>query len=104
MPIVRGMLMSVYEVMLGEAATFVQRKWTAAKQEAIAAMLPTGERDGLECETCCICQELVDPAAANPIALLKCGHYFHRECILGWDRSICAICRAAHSLRDIQIV
>ena len=43
-------------------------------------------------ETCSICLEAMD--AASNVLTLKCGHSFHRECVLNQHGRKCALCRA----------
>ena len=43
-------------------------------------------------ETCSICLEVMD--AASNVLTLKCGHSFHRECVLKQHGRKCALCRA----------
>ena len=43
-------------------------------------------------ETCSICLEVMD--AASNVLTLKCGHSFHRECVLNQRGRKCALCRA----------
>ena len=44
-------------------------------------------------ETCPICLEVMDAASENHVKL-KCGHSFHRECVLNQHGRKCALCRA----------
>ncbi len=51
--------------------------------------------DDKDCE-CIICTDKLNDEVLNyDIAILKCGHYFHKHCILKWfNRSKkCPICR-----------
>ena len=46
-------------------------------------------------ETCSICLEVMD--AASNVLTLKCGHIFHRECVLNQRGRKCALCRVTIS-------
>jgi Ring finger domain len=54
-----------------------------------------------EDDLCVICQDKVDPSLSEPIIILTCKHFFHRECIEGYQTVCpnlrCPLCRMESS-------
>jgi hypothetical protein len=42
-------------------------------------------------DNCPVCFDLVGETMEVP---LKCGHWMHAKCLVGWNKTICPVCRA----------
>ena len=67
---------------------------TAPEWEAIAARSRAADESRQPCVICC------DAFRDQKQVLLSCGHVFHRDCLLSWERysrsRVCPVCRKQH--------
>lgn len=65
----------------------VKRVLTEIERQAASTKAST-----YQVESCAICLEKWSDAP-EPTRVLACGHTFHVDCLSGWDRGTCPICR-----------
>ncbi|KAE8650921.1 E3 ubiquitin-protein ligase RNF181 homolog [Cucumis sativus] len=70
-----------------------------AQEKAIERLTISEKDDGLfegeELGDCCICCEELNGGEKKKVCRIKCGHVYHRCCILTWVRTklSCPLCR-----------
>lgn len=48
---------------------------------------------------CAICTEEIGSGHAGTEFLLPCGHMFHYECVIKWEKRICPVCRKPYAIK-----